>query len=99
MLELCYGQRKLPFTYDPERFTLLDPPEADTCSLTDTELITALENPIDSPSLAGLVNPGESVVIVVPDATRAAEVARITNLLVQHLNPAQISILIGGGTH
>ena len=59
---------------------------------------------VNSPRLEEFIKPLERVVIVVPDATRAACVNRIAPLLVERLNrhglsDRQISFLIGGGIH
>jgi len=72
--------------------------------LTDAGLHAALDAPINSPRLEEIVKPHERVVIVVPDATRAARVDRIAPLLVERLtshglSDSQISFLIGGGIH
>jgi nickel-dependent lactate racemase len=101
---LGYGARQIPFTFDPARFDVLAPVESKSARLTDEELHAAIDAPVNSPRLEEIVEAGDRVVIVVPDATRAAGVERIAPLLVERLNrrglaDSQISILIGGGIH
>jgi lactate racemase len=104
IVNLGYGARQIPFRYDPQQFSLLTRHDAATTPLTDADLHAALDAPINSPRLEEIVKPHERVVIVVPDATRAACVNRIAPLLVERLNrhglsDSQISVVIGGGIH
>jgi nickel-dependent lactate racemase len=101
---LGYGAQQIPFSFDPQQFTVLARHDNTSHPLTDADLHAALDSPINSPRLEELIKPLERVVIVVPDATRAARVDRIAPLLVerlnrQGLNDRQISFLIGGGIH
>lgn len=103
-VQLGYGPQQISFDCDPDQFRILERAEADKRELTDAEIHEALDNPIASPPLESIVGPRDKVVIVVPDATRAAGIARITELLVQRLRirglpDDSISILIGGGIH
>src|SRR6185312_612992 len=64
----------------------------------------ALDSPIDSPTLEDLVNSGDSVLIVVSDATRATASAQIVNLLVRRLiqfgiSAGDIAIIVATGIH
>ncbi len=105
IVNLGYGAQRIPFRFDPQQFNVLA--RHDTVPappLTDAELHAALDAPINSKRLEEIVKPDESVVIVVPDATRVAGVNRIAPLLVERLNrhglsDRQISFLIGGGIH
>lgn len=107
VVALAYGSRQIPFNFDPEQFQVLAPPDAgDTgrARLTDAEIHAALDAPVGSPRLEEIIKAGERVVVVVPDATRAAGVERVAPLLVERLNrhgvtDAQISVLVGGGIH
>ena len=104
IVNLGYGTRQIPFRFDPEQFSLLARHETMPAPLTDAGLRAALDAPINSPRLEEVVKPHERMVIVVPDATRAACVHRIAPLLVERLNKhglsdSQISFLIGGGIH
>ena len=104
IVNLGYGTRQIPFRFDPEQFSLLARHETMPAPLTDAGLRAALDAPINSPRLEEVVKPHERMVIVVPDATRAACVHRLAPLLVERLNKhglsdSQISFLIGGGIH
>jgi nickel-dependent lactate racemase len=104
IVNLGYGARQIPFRFDPQQFRLLARHDTTPAPITDAGLHAALDAPINSPRLEEIVKPHERVVIVVPDATRAACVNRIAPLLVERLNQhglsdSQISFLIGGGIH
>ncbi len=101
---LGYGAGRLPFQFDPEQFLLLAPPDAKSHRLTDGEINAAMDSPIGTQRLEEIIKPKQRVVIVVPDATRAAGIDRIASIVVDKLNrigslDEDISILIGGGTH
>ncbi|HEY0545824.1 MAG TPA: lactate racemase domain-containing protein, partial [Pyrinomonadaceae bacterium] len=101
---LSYGDEQLPFRFDPDQFTVLAPHEGEAARLSDDEIQAVLDAPIASPTLEEIVSSHDRVVIVVPDATRVAGVARIAPLLVERLNAhglsdGQISVLVGGGIH
>jgi lactate racemase len=103
-IELGYGHASLAFDYDAERFEVLAPDETASHPLSDAELGAALDNPIDSPPLEELVTPGNTVLIVVSDATRATGSAQIVNLLVRRLiengvQPGDIAIIFATGIH
>jgi len=101
---LGYGARHVHFKFDPNQFQVLVPQYSDAVRLSDGEINAALDVPIATPRLEEIVKPSERVIIVAPDATRAAGVDRIAPLIVERLNRLglrddQISVLIGGGTH
>ena len=83
-LELKYGDTAFPFEYDPSRFEVLSASEPGS-PLTDVELNEKLDHPIDSAPLEDLIAHGESVLIVVPDATRVTAAGQVVNLLVRRL--------------
>src|SRR5262245_3846356 len=104
IVKLGYGAQQIPFHFDPQQFRVLAQHDTTPAPLTDAGLHAALDAPINSPRLEEIIKPHERVVIVVPDATRAACVNRIAPLLVERLNrhglsDSQISFLIGGGIH
>jgi nickel-dependent lactate racemase len=104
IVNLGYGARQIPFRFDPQQFRVLARHDTKSAPLTDADLHAALDAPINSARLEQVIKPHERVVIVVPDATRAARVDRIAPLLVERLNrhglsDPQISFLIGGGIH
>ncbi|MEW6736744.1 MAG: nickel-dependent lactate racemase [Acidobacteriota bacterium] len=103
-IALGYGRDYLPFHFDPERFSVLVPNNLMSERLTDAEIDQGFTNPIDSSSFEEIFHSKDQVLIVVPDATRAAGTARIVPLIVSKLNQIgikdeNISILIGGGIH
>src|ERR1043165_7252160 len=91
IINLGYGAQQIPFRFDPQQFRLLARHETTPSALTDADLHAALDAPINSPRLEEIVKPHEHVVIVVPDATRAACVNRIGPLLVERLNKHGLS--------
>lgn len=100
---LKYGRTTIPFAYDEDRFEVLG--NADSAPrLSDAEIGEKLDNPIDSRPLDEIVNPGETVLIVVPDATRQTASGQIVNLLVRRLiangtTPSEINIIFATGIH
>jgi nickel-dependent lactate racemase len=102
-INLAYGKSKIKFSFDAERFQVLGN-ENEMRSLSDVEIGERLDQPIDSAPLEEIVSPGESVLIVVPDATRQAAAGQIVNLLVRRLIangtiPADINIIFATGIH
>ena len=104
-IELGYGRRGLTFDFDEERFRVLAPEtEAAGMPLTDAQILLAFDDPIDSPPLDDIITPGETVLVVVPDATRHAASGQVTNLLVRRLvqsgvASADIRIVFATGLH
>ena len=103
-IQLGYGQSKIAFDYDDARFEVLAPNQANAHSLSDTEINAALDAPIDCPSLADQIVTGDTVLIVVSDATRATGSAQIVNLLVRRLiengiAAGDIAIIFATGIH
>ena len=102
-IDLKYGRGSIPFEYSAGRFDVLSsgvslPP------LTDAELGKKLDSPIDSRPLEELVDAGNSVLIVVPDATRQTAAGQVVNLLVRRLiaagiAPFDIRIIFATGIH
>ncbi|MDX6531444.1 MAG: lactate racemase [Blastocatellia bacterium] len=104
-IELSYGRGSIKFDYDADRFEVLaSTAEPASHPLSDVEIGEALDAPIGSPPLDDLVAAGDSVLIVVSDATRATGSARIVNLLVRRLiqngiAPGDIAIIFATGIH
>jgi nickel-dependent lactate racemase len=72
--------------------------------LTDVEIGEAIDAPLFSQPLSEIVSPGDSILIVVSDATRESGSAQISNLLVRRLieygiAPPDISIIFATGIH
>ncbi len=103
-IQLGYGRGGINFDYDATRFDVLAANEAPSHPLSDVEIGAALDVPIDSPPLDGLITPGDSVLIVASDATRATGSAQVINLLVRRLiqngtAPGDIAIIFATGIH
>src|SRR5216684_251809 len=103
-IELSYGHGAINCDYDATRFEVLAAGKAYSHPLSDVEIGAAFDTPIDSPPLEDLIAPGDSVLIVVSDATRATGSARIINLLVRRLiqngiEPGEIAIIFATGIH
>ena len=89
-------QANLAGIYRPQSVTACADPEA--------EIKRALTHPLDTPPLSKIVQPGEKVVILVDDHTRATPVARILPLILDELHTGgvrdeDVTILITHGTH
>lgn len=103
-IQLAYGSTGINFAFDENRFEVLTPAPAAKTPLTDAEIGQALDAPIGSPPLEDLLSRGESVLIVVSDATRATASAQIVHLLLrrivqQGIAPADITIIFANGIH
>src|SRR2546421_10699327 len=103
-IKLGYGRKSVSFTYDEARFRVLEVEASENRPLTDVEIGEAVDAPIDSPPLEEIVSAGESVLIVVSDATRATASAQVVNLLVRRLiesgvAPGDVSIIFATGIH
>jgi nickel-dependent lactate racemase len=102
-MRLNYGGEKIELTYDNSQFDVLTRPH-DFALLSDAEINQAFDAPIDSDALENLIDTGERVLIVVPDATRRAATGQVVNLLVRRLIAAgiaafDINIIFATGIH
>jgi len=84
-VDLGYGRGAVPFEFDEGRFEQLGGEEAAAPPLSDAELGAVIDDPLDSPALEDILSPGESVLVVVSDATRATGSAQVVNLLTRRL--------------
>lgn len=104
-IELAYGRVSIALDYDERRFQVLTATGmADEHPLSDVEIGAAIDAPIASPPLDEIVQPGDSVLVVVSDATRASGSAQVVNLLVRRLiemgvSPSDINIIFATGIH
>src|ERR1700686_5372085 len=103
-IELSYGRGAINFHYDAERFDVLVSNEDAGHPLSDVEIGAALDAPIESQALEDLIAPGNTVLIVASDATRATGSAQVINLLVRRLiqngiQPGEIAIIFATGIH
>ena len=102
-INLAYGKSAINFTFDENQFKVLGKAE-EKSALTDVEIGDRLDCPIDSKQLEEIVQPNESVLIVVPDATRQTASGQIVNLVVRRLiangtMPFDIRIIFATGIH
>jgi nickel-dependent lactate racemase len=103
-IDLRYGSSgSIPFEFDGSRFDVVaggDSPRP----LTDIELGEKLGTPIASESLEDIVSPGNTVLFVVPDATRQVGAGQVVNLLVRRLiangtAPHEMATIFATGIH
>ncbi|NNE98327.1 MAG: DUF2088 domain-containing protein, partial [Pyrinomonadaceae bacterium] len=101
-IALGYGKSQIELEYDPARFEVLGD-KASSEALADREIGERLDRP-KGEALEAKIKPGESVLIVVPDATRSIGCGQIVNLLVRRLiangtMPYEINIVFATGIH
>jgi nickel-dependent lactate racemase len=104
IIELPYGRATLTFSWEEDRFAVVAEETPAEGSLSDFEVGFAFDSPIGSLPLDELVDTGDSVLIVVSDATRPTASAQIVNLLVRRLvqigvSPAQMAVIFATGIH
>src|SRR5687767_11372756 len=103
VIDLRYGTRQIPFEYDENRFQVLG--EGDRRpALSDVQIGERLDSPIGSGMIEETVEAGDTVLIVVPDATREVGCGQVVNLVVRRLiasgvNPFDIRIIFATGIH
>jgi nickel-dependent lactate racemase len=103
-IQLGYGNSFRGFTFSEDHYQVLSGNSHHDKPLSDVEIGEALSAPIQSPQLEDLFAPGDSVLIVVSDATRATASAQILNLFVRRLiqigvSPADLAIIFATGIH
>ncbi len=103
MIDLKYGRGRIALDFDESRFRILSRDET-ARPLTDAEIGARIDDPIDSPGIDELVHPGQTVLIVVPDATREVGCGQVVNLLVRRLiaggvNAFDIRLIFATGIH
>lgn len=103
-IQLGYGRGHVPFEFEGERFRVLEGEAREERVLTDAEVGASIDDPLDSQPLEDIISPGESVLIVVSDATRATGSAQVVNLLVRRLialgvAPYDLRIIFATGIH
>src|SRR5215211_37287 len=103
-IELSYGRGLLRFEFEGGRFRVLEGEAPRERALTDAEVGALIDEPLDSRPLEEIVSPGESVLIVVSDATRATGSAQVINLLVRRLvalgvAPYDLRVIFATGMH
>ncbi len=103
MIDLKYGRKSIAFEYDDDRCDILGQHQ-DVEALSDIEIGQRLDAPIGTKPLEEIFGPGESILIVVPDATRQTAAGQIVNLVVRRLIangslPSDITIIFATGIH
>lgn len=103
-IDLKYRHKTIPVDFDKSRFSLIDRHDGDEHPLSDVEIGERLDSPIGTQTLEELIDPTETVLIVVPDATRDGATGQIVNLVVRRLiaqgtAPNQIRIIFATGIH
>src|SRR5919202_1295363 len=103
-IELSYGRGTVPFEFEGGRFEVLEREAAEGRPLSDAEVGAAVDDPVDSQPLEEIISPGESVLVVVSDATRATGSAQVLNLLVRRLvalgvAPYDLRVIFATGIH
>jgi Uncharacterized conserved protein len=102
-IQLKYGRTVVSFNYDASRFDVLGNSGRST-PLSDIEIGERFDGPIDSLPLEEIVNAGETVLFVVPDATRQTAAGQMVNLLVRRLiangtMPHEMAAIFATGIH
>ena len=82
-IQLGYGRGLQTFDFDASRFQVLEKSPANERPLTDVEIGAAFSDTIGSPPIDDLFSAGDTVLIVVSDATRATGSAQLIHLLVR----------------
>ena len=102
-IQLNYGKSNFPFEYDENLFQVLGK-LTQYSPLTDAEINEKLDNPVDTKTIEEIIGADETVLLVVPDATRQVGAGQIVNLLVRRLiangvMPFNIRIIFAVGIH
>lgn len=102
-IQLKYGLETIPIKYDEDRFDVVGV-TSERPPLSDIAIGELLDSPIDAAPLDDLIKAGESVLIVVPDATRRTGSGQIVNLVVRRLIASgtaahDIRIIFATGIH
>jgi nickel-dependent lactate racemase len=102
-IALKFGRGTFDLDFDPDRFDVIGH-TTDRRPMSDVEIGERLDAPIDSARLEEIVEPGKTVLIVVPDATRRIGAGQIVNLVVRRLiangtAPHEITIIFATGIH
>ncbi len=103
-IDLAYGQKSLPLKIDSDQFQVLAGGELNASPLSDNEVGAALDAPQGTSRLDDIVHSGDSVLLVVSDATRATASAQIINLMVRRLiqygiSPSDLAVIFATGIH
>ena len=98
---LQYGKSGLPITV-PDSSRIVEPTHLPGLADESAAVAAALRAPIGTPPLREMVRPGDKVAIVISDITRPTPNEKLVPWLIRelpHVDPAQIVIINGTGTH
>jgi nickel-dependent lactate racemase len=103
-INLGYGKSSIEFDFEENRFQVLGETPETQEALSDAEIGERFDKPFDSKIIEEIVKPNESVLLVVPDATRQTASGQIVNLLIRRLiangtMPFDIRIIFATGIH
>ncbi len=104
-IKLPYGKEFVEFTLPEENLVgVLSPRPVAPSADPDEEIRNTLDHPLDTPAIGEIVQPGENVLILVDDYTRATPAAAILPHLIERLLAAgvqdqDITLLVSTGTH
>lgn len=101
--DLRSGKGTVQIHFDEDRIEILGT-GTEWQPISDIEIGRRLDHPVDSPPIEDIVKPGETVLLVVPDATRQIASGQIINLLVRRLiangtAPNEIAAIFATGIH
>lgn len=102
MIDIRYGRERISLEI-PDAFEVIAAgPESEP--LSDHRIGELIDKPIGTAMLEEIVSPGDTVLFVVPDATRASGAGQIVNLLVRRLiangtMPYDIAAIFATGIH
>ena len=102
MIDIRYGRERISLEI-PDAFEVIAAgPESEP--LSDHRIGELIDKPIGTARLEEIVSPGDTVLFVVPDATRASGAGQIINLLVRRLiangtMPYDIAAIFATGIH
>lgn len=102
IVNLAYGQGRLPVEFPEERTTVIEPSHAPGLADERGAVLGALHNPIAAPPLRQWLQPGARVCISFSDITRATPNDRLIPWLLEYLAevpPDRITLLNQTGTH
>jgi len=103
-MKLAYGTTFMEITDFIGDLDVLGTETGLDIGLTDVEIGERLENPVGSPPLEDLIDSGNRILLVVPDATRNAGAGIVANLMVRRLiasgvEPYNIAAVFATGIH
>jgi len=101
-LPLPYGENTLDITVASDDVDVIRPRFVPGLEDEEAAFIKALEQPLGCPALGAMIQPADTLAIVIPDITRALPSERLLTWLLAclgHPDPQRIVIIIGTGTH